>query len=68
MKKYLVAIHHKETLAEIGMVCVEAETPDGARSKGLSAIKHHQDLGRIDPNTVLTLAIETYSLNPADWD
>lgn len=68
MKKFVVSIHNAETLEELGMVCVEAESADLARSKGYQLIQHHKNLGRVDIDKVATVAVETYSLRPGDWD
>ena len=68
MKKYNVTIHDKATLAEIGMVCVEAEAPDAARGIGIKLIEQQIALGRLDPNAFVSAAYEVYSLTPGNWD
>lgn len=66
MKTYHVTIHHKVTLAEIGIACVQAETSTAARNFGVKLIEKEQNLGRLDPNAYIMAAYEVFSPQPGN--
>ena len=61
MKTYYVTIHHKMTLVEIGMACVQAQTSNAARDFGAKLIEKEQNLGRLDPSAYIMAAYEVFS-------